>query len=265
MKDLATILVTIAILSFGISSCSTPIVYSNSQPIDHTLWDSQLHDYVDEYGLINYQKWLQDTLRLQRYLDLLRDNYPNDEHWSRDEQMAYWINAYNAFTIELILDYYPLTSIKDIKRGIPFVNSVWDIKFIKLDDTEFDLNNIEHGILRKKWDDPRIHFALVCASLSCPKLQPFAYTAAQLDSQLNVSAKQFLQTSFRNDIQQRPVKLSKILSWYWTDFKDHYDGRYALVNKYTDVELDQFTPIEFMDYNWGLNEQTEQNQQLVKQ
>ena len=89
-----------------------------------------------------------------------------------------------AFTVELILRNYPIASIKDIKDGVPFVNTVWDIKFITIEGTDFDLNNIEHGILRKKFNDPRVHFALVCGSMSCPKLQSFAFAADQLEEQL---------------------------------------------------------------------------------
>ncbi|MEL7220272.1 MAG: DUF547 domain-containing protein [Bacteroidota bacterium] len=238
------------------NSCSAPNLSSTAQPINHASWDSLLRQHVDEYGLVNYQAMLKDSNALNAYLDLLSKNAPNTKSWTEAEQMAYWINAYNAFTIKIILDHYPVKGIKDIKNGVPFVNSVWDIKFFKIADEEFDLNNIEHGILRKKFDDPRIHFALVCASMSCPKLQKFAFTAEQLDAQLEQASREFFNDSFRNKINDKPIRLSKILSWYWMDFKGQYDGRYALINRYTDLDVSSEEEIDFLDYNWELNEQT---------
>ncbi len=202
------------------TSCNAPKVSSNSQPIDHSIWDSLLHQYVDDGGLVDYQSMTQDSQQLKRYLDLLSQHHPNNKNWSKNETMAYWINAYNAFTVQLILRNYPVASIKDIKNGVPFVNSVWDIKFIRIENVKFDLNNIEHGILRKDFNDPRMHFALVCGSMSCPKLQRFAFTSDQLDEQLEQAAKEFFNEPFRNEIRDNPPKLSKILDWYWMDFKD---------------------------------------------
>jgi hypothetical protein len=250
-----------------ISSCSAPSLNSTAQPISHASWDSLLRQHVDEHGLVNYQAMLKDSNELTAYLNLLSQNAPNKKKWTAAEQMAYWINAYNAFTVKLILDHYPVQSIKDIKNGIPFVNTVWDIKFFKIAGAAFDLNNIEHGILRKDFADPRIHFALVCASMSCPKLQNFAFTAEQLDAQLEQAARAFLNDPFRNEINNKPVQLSKILDWYWTDFKDQYAGPYALINKYTDLNVSEEETIQFLEYNWELNEQTAEKikQVLAKQ
>ncbi|MEM9931529.1 MAG: DUF547 domain-containing protein, partial [Bacteroidota bacterium] len=121
-----TLLLALSWLSI-LTSCSAPKVSSNAAPVEHRLWDSLLRQHVDESGLVNYKNFLQDTQQLQSYLDLLRNNPPDTRSWSEAQQMAYWINAYNAFTVELILDHYPVVSIKDIKNGVPFVNSVWDI------------------------------------------------------------------------------------------------------------------------------------------
>ena len=248
------------VLSIGVllflASCGAPKVASSSQPIDHAIWDSLLRKHVDDLGLIDYRGFKEDSLELRGYLDLLENNHPNDQNWSEAEQMAYWINAYNAFTVELIVDHYPVTSIKDIKNGVPFVNTVWDIKFIAIEGEIFDLNNIEHGILRKDFDDPRIHFALVCASLSCPKLLNRAFTPGKLDQQLDQAASAFLEDPFRNGIERDPIHLSKILDWYWMDFKDSYAGRYELINQYTTKEVAPDAKIEFLDYDWSLNEQS---------
>ena len=101
--------------------------------------------------------------------------------------MAFWINAYNAYTIRLVLDHYPVSSIKDIgsKIKIPFVTTPWAAKFFSIGGEKMSLDNIEHGTLRKNYNDPRIHFALVCASISCPRLRNEAYTAAALEKQLD--------------------------------------------------------------------------------
>ena len=120
-----------------------------------------MQDHVDDEGWVNYNGFIQDSLKLDNYLTLISNNHPNNKNWSKEERFAYWINAYNAFTVKLIVDNYPTESIKDVKSGLPFVNSVWDIKFINIEGNEYDLNNIEHGIIRPKFNDPRAHFAAV--------------------------------------------------------------------------------------------------------
>lgn len=239
------------------AGCAVSDYPSDSQPVSHAVFDSLLRQHVDEDGLVNYQGFLQDSVRFQEYLQLLSQNHPNDQNWSREERMAYWINAYNAFTIKLIMDHYPVASIKDIKNGIPFVNTVWDIKFIRIEEAEYDLNNIEHGILRPKYNEPRIHFAVNCASISCPKLQRFAYTGEKLDEQLDRAGRDFLNDPQKNKLSSDKIELSKILNWYWGDFKDQYDSRIALVNEYTDARVNPDAEVDFLEYHWGLNEQQE--------
>jgi hypothetical protein len=229
---------------------------SNSKPISHAAFDSLLRKHVDEAGMVNYEGFIQDSVSFKEYLQLLSDHHPNDENWPREERIAYWINAYNAFTIKLIMDHYPVESIKDIKNGIPFVNTVWDIKFINIEGAEYDLNNLEHGILRPKYNEPRIHFAVNCASISCPKLQRFAYTGEKLDEQLDQAARDFLTDPDKNKISADRVQLSKILNWYWGDFKDQYDSRIELVNKYVnEIQVKPEAEVDFLDYDWGLNDQ----------
>lgn len=262
-KQWAAMTAIIFSLSLFTTSCKAPSVKSNSQPVSHGIWDSLLRQHVDENGLVDYKAMIQDSNQLENYLDILRHNHPNKKNWTEDETKAYWINAYNAFTVELILRNYPVESIKDIKKGVPFVNSVWDIKFIKIEKVEFNLNNIEHSILRKNYDEHRVHFGLVCGSMSCPKLQNFAFTADKLDEQLDLAAVQFINEPFRNDIHASTPKLSKILSWYWMDFKDAYTDRSELVNKYATSKVKDGQDFEFLDYDWTLNEQTEGKKILV--
>ena len=193
---------------------------SAQKGVSHRAFDELLQKHVDEDGLVNYKGLLAERSKLKSYLGMLEANEPKDV-WSEDQQLAYWINAYNAFTLELVLTHYPVTSIKDIGATIkiPFVNTPWDIKFIKIGEDEKDLNNIEHGIIRKQFDEPRIHFALVCAAFSCPKLQNRAYLPETLDAQLTDAAKDFLSDSSKNEVKSSSsAELSKLFSWYKGDF-----------------------------------------------
>jgi hypothetical protein len=229
---------------------------SAQNPVSHQIFDELLLKYVDNDGLVNYKGLLNDRAKLKSYLRLLEGNEPN-ELWSKNEQLAYWINAYNAFTIELILRNYPIKSINDIGAliKIPFINSPWDIKFINIGEEEKDLNNIEHGIIRKKFDEPRIHFALVCAAVSCPKLQNRAYLAETLDEQLTNAAKEFLSTPTKNEIKSSSeAELSKLFSWYRGDFTKKTSLEEYL-SQYSTIKLNNNANIRFKDYNWALNEQ----------
>lgn len=240
---------------FVAPSCKVSKVKSDAQPISHEVWDGLLQEHVTDAGLVDYKGFIQDSAQLQQYLDLLSKHHPNDKNWSRDERLAYWINAYNAFTVELIVDNYPVKSIKDIKDGIPFVNTVWDIKFIEIEGEEYDLNNIEHGIIRPRFEEPRIHFAVNCASISCPKLANRAYTADRLDAQLTKAAKDFLRDDGKNKIEKDNIQISKLFTWYSGDFKT--DGRTIIeyINQYAPLEVNSDAEVSYMDYDWGLNEQ----------
>ncbi len=239
-----------------LSSCiGIPSVDSDSQPIDHSAWNELLKKHVDNEGLVNYQGFIKDKGVFQSYLDLLSQNHPNSSNWSKDEQLAYWINAYNAFTIKLIIDYYPVQSIKDIAGSIPFVNSPWDVKFIEIEGETYDLNNIEHGIIRKQFQEPRIHFALVCAAVSCPKLRNEAYVAERLDDQLEDQAIGFFNNPAKNKIESNRAEVSKLLSWYGGDFKIGNQTKIDYINRYSKVKLNDEAKLDFMDYDWNLNEQ----------
>ncbi|WP_425389936.1 DUF547 domain-containing protein [Ekhidna sp.] len=228
-----------------------------AQPgVNHEAFDELLQKYVDDEGMVNYKGLKKDRPALKSYLGMLELNHPQSS-WTRDQQLAYWINAYNAFTLELILEHYPVESIKDIGAviKIPFVNTPWDIKFINIGDEEYDLNNIEHGIIRKEFDEPRIHFALVCAAVSCPKLQNTAYTPEQLDQQLTKAAKEFLGNPQKNSFKSsKKATLSKLFNWYGGDFTE--DGTLIeYINQYAPVKLEKNADIDWQDYNWALNEQ----------
>lgn len=227
-----------------------------ADPVDHSLFDRLAKKYIDEKGLVNYKGFKKDEKELDRYLDLLAKNPPTSK-WSQNEQMAYWINAYNANTIKLILTHYPVKSIKDIgsKIQIPFVNTPWAIKFVKVGDETMSLDNIEHGTLRKKFNDKRIHFALVCAARSCPRLRNEAYTADKLSAQLDEQGTDFLNNPTKNAITAQKASLSKYFDWYKGDWNDDNRSVEYWVNRYSKTKINKDTPISFLDYNWALNEQ----------
>lgn len=222
-------------------------------PISHEIWDGLLKKHVQQDGFVDYKGFVNDRAQLDKYLSLLSSTHPDDS-WSRAEQMAYWINAYNAFTVKLIVDHYPVASIKDIKRGIPFVNTVWDIKFIEIQGQKYDLNNIEHGILRKEFKDARIHAAVNCASYSCPRLRGEAFTAAKLEAQLDDAMRIFVNDPLRNQITAEKGELSAIFNWFSGDFKDDAGSVRAFVNQYAKEKLKPDAKITHLDYDWSLND-----------
>lgn len=227
---------------------------SDSRPVSHEAFTGLLKKYVSENGKVNYKDLLQDSATLARYLQTLSD-HPPGPNWSRAEQLAYWINAYNGFTLQLILRHYPLKSIKDIGSiiKIPFINTPWDQKFIRIGKKFIDLNEIEHNILRKKFNEPRIHFAIVCASVSCPKLRNEAYTAPQLNQQLDNQAKAFINDPGRNKISANKIEISKIFSWFKGDFTKN-GSLIDFLNQYAQVKINADAGISTLDYDWSLNE-----------
>lgn len=225
--------------------------YAN--PVQHGEWDVLVKKHVSKNGMVDYQGFLKDKKQLQVYLDKLSANRPTSK-WSKNEKMAFWINAYNAFTVKLILDHYPIKSIKDIKRGIPFVNSVWDIAFIPMGKDKIDLNYIEHTILRKEFKDPRIHAAINCASFSCPLLRNEAYYASRLDEQLNDAMRKFVNDPQRNQLDKANIKISKIFSWFAGDFKLNGLSVVDYLNKYAKKRVQANARIDFLEYQWELND-----------
>jgi Protein of unknown function, DUF547 len=223
----------------------------------HDIFDKLLKKNVTADGKVNYKAFIKDSVELNKYLNLISSTPPDEKTWSNYEQMAYWINAYNAYTIKLIIKYYPIKSIKDIGSSIqiPFVNTPWDIKFITIGKEKMDLNNIEHGNLRKKFDDPRVHMALVCASKSCPILLNEAYDPKRLDDQFAKQTKAFLADPYRNKLSASKPQLSMIFKWYGMDFNKNGSSVRDFINKYSDVKIKPDAKISHVDYDWGLNEQ----------
>jgi len=222
----------------------------NQASMTHEIWGDLLKQHVTEAGQVNYEGFLKDSTALQNYLAAL-STHPPGNNWSEQEQLVYWINAYNAFTVKLILDHYPVKSIKDISKGLPMVSSPWDLKFFKIGEVDFDLNTIEHEILRKQFLEPRIHFAINCASVSCPKLRNEAFNVEDLERQLEEQAKGFINNPSKNLIAAKELKLSRIFDWFKSDFEKQkpvldYIGQY-------NSSMNKSNPVEYLEYNWSLN------------
>ncbi|MEP7108575.1 MAG: DUF547 domain-containing protein [Ferruginibacter sp.] len=246
-------LIFIIYCSILLTACTNAQKDNISAPT-HEKWTALLQKYVNNKGMVNYKAMKADMAKLDEYLAILSKQKPA-KNWSRNEELAFWINAYNAFTVKLVLENYPLKSIKDINPAISviFVNTVWDKKFFSIGGDKMSLNNIEHGILRKM-NEPRIHFTIVCASVSCPKLLNTAYDAALLDNQLNNAAKDFLADNTKNQLSASHPILSRIFDWFSGDFKVNGKSKIEFINQFTTVKIDKNADISYLDYNWNLNE-----------
>lgn len=213
---------------------------------DHSVWHKELQKYVDHQGQIDYARWQQHQDALDQYLS----NKPSLMElsvWGQNVQLAYWINLYNASTIKLVLMHYPISSLKEIYAGDP-----WSKAWIEIDSNVYSLNQIENEIIRKRFNDSRIHFALNCASRSCPKLLNEAYEPAKLDDQLHHAAISFINDEQFNQLTNAPVRLSQLFEWYASDFGEDI---ISYLNKYALTPIQPKTKIEYLAYDWKLNSQ----------
>ncbi|MGC1204711.1 MAG: DUF547 domain-containing protein [Flavobacteriaceae bacterium] len=230
----------------SITNSEEPIIesFTKKEAFNHSSWNNLLQNNVSQTGNVNYKTFKTNKKTLLNYITSLGENMPN-ETWTKKDKLAFWINAYNAMTVDLILRNYPLKSIKDIKNP-------WEQRYWKLADKWYNLDEIEHQILRKM-DEPRIHFAIICASYSCPKLQNEAYTSEDLEQQLTKATKEFLNDSERNSISQNNIELSKIFKWFSKDFEQN-GSLINFLNLYSDIKISDKAKKSFKDYNWDLNE-----------
>lgn len=213
------------------------------QNISHKSFDALLQKYVSASGTVNYKGLKKDEAVLESYIGILAKQIP-DKSWSRDASLAYWINAYNALTLKLIVTNYPVKSITNLNGGKP-----WDVKWIDLAGKKYSLNNIENDIIRPQFKDPRIHFAVNCGAVSCPPLSNTAFTETNINKLLDSRSKAFI-NSASNEIACAKIKISKIFDWYKADFGDVI----AFINKYSTTQINVNAAVEYGDYNWNLNE-----------
>ncbi|MCB0462447.1 MAG: DUF547 domain-containing protein [Flavobacteriaceae bacterium] len=217
---------------------------TSAQTVDHSLWSSILKKHLSNDGNVNYKALKSDSSKLETYISELSQNTPA-ENWSKEETLAYWINAYNALTVDLIIRNYPVKSIKDIKNP-------WEQRLWNFGTNNYNLDEIEHDILRNM-NEPRIHFAIVCASYSCPKLQNEAFVADKLETQLTKATKEFLADKNRNEISENNIQISKIFDWFSKDFTKN-GSLIDFLNKYTDVNISPKAKKRYLEYNWALND-----------
>lgn len=210
----------------------------------HAAWDSLLQKHVSEAGKVNYKGLQADKKALDAYCLTLSES-PVQDNWTREQKLAYWINAYNAYTVKLIVDNYPTKSILNLDGG-----KTWDVKRIKIGDKKYSLNQIENDIIRPQFKDARIHFAINCAAKSCPPLHNRAFTAENLETTLEARTAAFVKDKKHNVLSSNSASVSKIFEWYGADFGDLK----AFLSKYSEVKLKKTATVTFQEYNWDLNE-----------
>ncbi len=203
---------------------------ANDHPFDYTTYTGLLEGHIDSNGMVDYKSLKSNSAKLDDFVNSLavveKKAY---KIWTRDQQLAFWINAYNAFTLKAIVDNHPIKSswLKSLnfpKNSIRQIPGVWDkIKFNVMD-KQITLTHIEHEILRKEFDEPRIHFAIVCASIGCPVLRKEPYLAKKLNEQLKDQTQIFLidKNKFHIDHENARVSISPIFKWFSQDFVKLY-------------------------------------------
>ncbi len=246
--------------SFSYESRPREITRAGLEQYGHRAWDNLLQKYVDRNGNVDYATWQSNEQDRSTLLQYLRGMSSIDASVrpSRQSEMAFWINAYNALTIEGILQLFPTKSIKDHAPDANGFN-IWDDFKLPVGGTEYSLNDIEHKILRKM-GDPRIHFAIVCASKSCPQLSQRAYFADSLDEQLAYSTGLFFHSSgkFSYDLQRGQIGLSPIIKWFGEDFGRSDQERLQYLSQFMPADAGRLAAsgsatISYLDYDWGLN------------
>lgn len=231
--------------------------------VDHSLWDGFLRSYVvsNHPSGINRVRYAEvskdDRATLQRYVRDMQQIKVT--HLNRNEQKAYWVNLYNALTVQLILDHYPVKSIRDIDISSGMFNrGPWRKKLLAIQGEAVSLDDIEHRILRPVWNDNRIHYAVNCASLGCPNLLPEAFRAEKMESQLVKSARDFINHPRAVHVNGNNLKLSSIYNWFKVDFSGSDEGVVRHLIQFSAPGLTRalkgFNAKISYDYDWRLNE-----------
>jgi hypothetical protein len=214
--------------------------------VDHSNWDALLQKHVAGDGLVDYKSFKENADALDAYLAQMATYTPTEE-WSVQELLAYYINLYNAYTVDLIVNNYPVKSIKDI-------DGAWTKGIALVGDKKLSLGGIENSILRKM-NEPRIHFAINCASISCPNLSNEAYVASKINEQLDRAAESFI-NSDKNDLSASNPRLSSIFDWYQKDyFVAGEQDVIGYINQYAAIKINANATLGYKEYDWNLNEQ----------
>lgn len=224
-----------------------------------------LAEYVDGRGLVNYDQLCDDD-RLDQYTQML--SATQWDRLNRGDQLAFWINAYNAFTLKVICDNYPVDSISELHKGglalsTVFKTTIWDKEWFEINGQSMSLGYIEHEVLRKGDEKERIHFAIVCAAVSCPPLRQEAYEGYKIDVQLDDQGNTFLSRTDLNefDVNRRTARLSGIFKWFMEDYGDGKEDLLRYLERYAPnpevaeslrIDAGQWK-IRWKKYDWSLN------------
>ena len=241
----------------------------------HSQFTRVLTEFVKD-GTVNYRNLQQKPDSFNEYIKQLESIKESEfDQWNQEEKLTYWVNAYNAFTINIILENYPIKKGKGLKakmypeNSIRQISGVWDKINVKSGGKSFTLNDMEHEVLRKKFEEPRIHFAIVCASIGCPELWNHAYEAKHIDDQLEQATKRFVKNreKVRVDLTNGTLYLSKILDWFKEDFSEFkgetkygkYNGVVSFCYGYFPKAVQNQLKsnrlrIKWLEYDWSLNE-----------
>jgi hypothetical protein len=245
MKNLTFLFIILFAMCFVLTAEVTPGL--------HDAWDKLLHKYVKD-GAVDYKGFSSDSKVLDGYLEKLEKE--NISSCSPGRKLAFWINAYNAFTVKLILNHYPIKSIRKISN--PWGQRVW-----KAAGQTLSLDHIEHKILRREFKEPRIHFAVVCASIGCPDLQDFAFRGDKIKEQLALVARKFFASAKHFYIRKNGdtviIYISKIFNWFGKDFGKNKEERIAFMVTYLDqstadkIKKAKSVKFKYLPYDWNLN------------
>ena len=293
-KCLAVGIAMLSALGMGIGVIPAPLgkipdARASQSDVDYSDYAYILSTYVDEHGLVSYKELKADRKRLDTFTDAIGKLDPEVyEKWTEKEKIAFLINAYNALTLKLIIDHYPIEwSYTKVllypKNSIRQIDGAWDEIEFPFMRGKVTLDRIEHDILRKKFNEPRIHMALVCAAISCPYLRTEPYTAAKLDEQLDDQSRRFVKHPFQVKIHRanERIYLSSIFKWFgddfvktygtdkkFTDYKENQRAVLNFISKYLPPEDVEYLEkgkawIEYRQYNWALNEKTKENESIA--
>lgn len=234
----------------------------SNQKIDHSAWGVFLDTYLSkdhdgisrvDYGGVSSE----DRASLEAYID--RMQAVTITRYSRPQQFAYWTNLYNALTIDVVHDHYPVKSIRDIKlSGGLFSAGPWNKKLLEIEGKKVSLNDIEHRILRPIWKDPRIHYALNCASLGCPNLAPVPFTAENSEQLLELGAAEYVNHPRGVQLREGRLWVSSTYIWFEPDFGGGKQGVVEHLIRYAGTalaaDLQKTAKISGSDYDWSLND-----------
>jgi hypothetical protein len=233
---------------------------ASAAAFDHSKFDRLLKTYVDDQGSVDYNAISQDA-RFQEYIQSLK--LAKTAEMTPDGQLAFWINAYNAVTIDKVIKWKPKKSVREtLFPGVWTSTKFFTTREHLVAGRHLSQDDIEHEILRKQLNDPRIHFAIVCASSSCPKLARFAFAAENVQRQLETETRKYINSGrgVRIDHAENTLYLSKIFDWFASDFKNKSGSVLAFIKLYLDegamAFLDRKPKISYIHYNWALNAKT---------